>query len=229
MFDVPAVKKICEREGLLLIEDCAQAHGARMNGEKAGTFADIATFSFYPTKNLGAFGDAGAVTTNDEQRAKAADAIRQYGWKERYLSDIRGLNSRLDELHAAILQVRLKYLDQEIAARRRIAALYDAGLQNLVVTPSARNGVDHAYHLYVIRSKNRDRLAANLKERGIGTGVHYPVPVHLQRAYSDQIAIAPSGMAETERASREVLSLPMHAFLTDNDAQAVIEAVRESV
>lgn len=228
LFDVDAIKSICAREGMKLIEDCAQAHGARLGGRRVGTLADVATFSFYPTKNLGAFGDGGALVTNDAQTARAAGAIRQYGWHERYLSDVPGMNSRLDELHAAILSVRLKYLDEEIADRRRVAAGYDKGLQNIVTTPTVRAGGEHAYHLYVVRSPHRDALAAGLKKRGIGTAIHYPVPIHLQKAYAGRIATSPGGMSETERAAQEILSLPMHPFLSDDDVALVTEAVREA-
>jgi dTDP-4-amino-4,6-dideoxygalactose transaminase len=224
--DLGAIQAVCKRHGLFLIEDCAQAHGARLGGKRVGGFGDIASFSFYPTKNLGAFGDGGAVATNDAGLADTAAALRQYGWKERYLSDLRGMNSRLDEIQAAMLAVRLARLDHEITRRREIAAAYDAGLAGVVETPKVRPGADHAYHLYVLRSQRRDELAAALKAAAVGTGIHYPVPVHQQKAYLGRIAIAPSGLGESERASREVLSLPMHPFLSDADVRRVVEEVR---
>jgi len=227
--DVAAISNICRRHGLFFIEDCAQAHGATVNNSRVGSLGDIASFSFYPTKNLGAFGDGGAVTTDDETLAKRCAAIRQYGWTERYLSDITGMNSRLDEVHAAMLSVRLTRLDTEIAARRAVAAAYDRAFQGLVDTPLVRPGMGHAYHLYVIRSPARDAMAKALKAKGIGTGVHYPLPVHLQKAYAGRVAVAASGMMETERAAREVLSLPMHAFLTEADVAYVIEGVKQAV
>jgi dTDP-4-amino-4,6-dideoxygalactose transaminase len=223
--DISAIAAICKRHGLFLIEDCAQAHGAMLDGRRVGSFGDIASYSFYPTKNLGAFGDGGAVATNDTALAERAGALRQYGWKERYLSDLKGMNTRLDEIQAAMLGVRLTRLDAEIERRRAIAARYDAALTSLIQTPRERPGARHAYHLYVVRSPDRDALASSLKGTGIGTGIHYPVPVHLQKAYAGRIALGPSGLAETERASREVLSLPMHPFLSEADVDRVIAGV----
>jgi len=223
--DLAAIQAVCRRHGLFLVEDCAQAHGALADGRKVGSLGDIASFSFYPTKNLGAFGDGGAVTTNNPALAERAAQLRQYGWKERYLSDLTGMNSRLDEIQAAMLAVRLTRLDVEIARRRDIAARYDSLLAGAVQTPKVRKGVTHAYHLYVLRSARRDELAAALKQAGIGTGIHYPVPVHQQNAYAGRIAMAASGLGETERASREVLSLPMHAFLSDQDVERVAQHV----
>jgi dTDP-4-amino-4,6-dideoxygalactose transaminase len=227
--DVTAIADICRRHGLFFIEDCAQAHGAMVGGKRVGSIGDIGTFSFYPTKNLGAFGDGGAVATDDAELAKRCGAIRQYGWTERYLSDMTGMNSRLDEMHAAMLAVRLTRLDTEIAARRAVAAAYDQALAGVIRTPVVRPGMDHAYHLYVVRSDRRDALAQALKAKGVGTGVHYPLPVHLQKAYAGRVQVAPSGMAETERAVGEVLSLPMHAFLGAEDVAHVIESVKSAV
>jgi dTDP-4-amino-4,6-dideoxygalactose transaminase len=224
--DLAAIADICRRQDLFLIEDCAQAHGAMVQGKRVGSIGDIASFSFYPTKNLGAFGDGGAVVTDNEEWARRSAAIRQYGWTERYLSDITGMNSRLDEIHAAMLSVRLTRLESEIAARRAVAAAYDHGLAGAIQTPIVRPGMSHAYHLYVVRSGRRDALAQALKAKGIGTGVHYPLPVHLQKAYAGRIQVAASGMRETERAAREVLSLPMHAFLSEEDVRHVVENVR---
>ena len=224
--EISAIADICKRHGLFLVEDCAQAHGALWNNKRVGSFGDIASFSFYPTKNLGAFGDGGAVVTNDKALADLAAAYRQYGWRERYLSDLAGMNTRLDELQAAILSVRLARLDQEIEVRRSVAAIYDAALDGVIEIPKVRAGASHAYHLYVVRCGQRDALAAALKEAGIGTGVHYPQPVHLQKAYQGRIALAPSGLAETELAAREVLSLPMHPFLSKDDVARVVSEVK---
>jgi len=226
--DLAALSDTCRRHDLFLIEDCAQAHGATIDGKRAGSLGDIASFSFYPTKTLGAFGDGGAVVTNDQALAQRCAAIRQYGWTQHYLSDITGMNSRLDEIHAAMLSVRLTRLDTEIAARRATAAAYDQALHTIVQTPVVRPGMGHARHLYVIRSPERDALASALTAKGIGTGVHYPLPVHLQKAYAGRVAVAPSGMAETERAAREILSLPMHAFLSTDDVAYVIEGVKQA-
>jgi dTDP-4-amino-4,6-dideoxygalactose transaminase len=224
--DVSAIKEICRRHDLFFVEDCAQAHGATIGGERVGGLGDIATFSFYPTKNLGAFGDGGAVATNNKALAERCSAIRQYGWRERYLSDMTGMNSRLDELQAAMLGVRLTRLDTEIAARKAAANYYSTELKGVVPTPTVRAGVGHAYHLYVVRSARRDALAAALKTRGIGTGVHYPVPVHLQTAYAGRVPLGPSGMAETELAAQQVLSLPMHPFLSRDDLAHVVDSLR---
>ena len=223
--DLASVGDVCRRHDLRLIEDCAQAHGARLDGKLVGGLADLGSFSFYPTKNLGAFGDGGAVTTQDATLAGKLRALRQYGWHERYLSDMVGMNTRLDELQAALLRVRLLHLDDEIAARRAIAKKYDA-LGDVVGVPVVRAGCAHAYHLYVVRVKNRDAVAAALKARGIGTGIHYPLPVHRQKAYAGRIALAPSGMEVTDRIGAEILSLPMYPFLADEDVARVISAVR---
>lgn len=223
--DMAAIRTICDRHKLFLIEDCAQAHGALLADKRVGSLSDIATFSFYPTKNLGAFGDGGAVVTSDTALAERASALRQYGWKERYISEYKGINTRLDEIHAAILSIRLTRLDTEIARRREIAARYDAALKDVVETPKVRGDVRHAYHLYVVRHSQRDSLAVALKAAGIGTGIHYPVPVHLQKAYLGETEIGPDGLHETEEASRKVLSLPMHPFLSDADVDRVAAAV----
>lgn len=224
--DLDALREMCARHGAFLIEDCAQAHGATFHGHKVGTLGDMAAFSFYPTKNLGAFGDGGGVVTNDAGLAARCRALRQYGWHERYLSDLAGINSRLDEMQAALLAVKLKYLDTEVAARQRIAARYDAALADNIRIPGTRAGVTHAYHLYVIRCDRRDALAAHLKSVGIGTALHYPLPVHLQAAYKDRVKIGEGGMGETEKAIAEILSLPMHPFLSEEDQEKVIVAVR---
>ncbi|HEU0162943.1 MAG TPA: DegT/DnrJ/EryC1/StrS family aminotransferase [Rhizomicrobium sp.] len=224
--DVDAIRDVCARHGAALIEDCAQAHGAMLDGRKAGTMGDMAAFSFYPTKNLGAFGDGGGVVTNDPELSARCAALRQYGWRERYLSDLEGVNSRLDELQAALLAVKLKHLDAEIAARRQIATRYDQALGDAVSVPVVKSGVAHAYHLYVVRSGQRDALTAHLKQAGIGTAVHYPLPVHLQAAYKGRVALGHGGMTQTEAAMDEILSLPMHPFLAADAQDQIIAAVR---
>ena len=222
--DVGALKAICDRFGLRFVEDCAQAHGTTLDGRRAGSFGDIATFSFYPTKNLGAFGDAGAIVTNDASLAEQCRALRQYGWFRHYHSDIAGQNSRLDELHAAILSVRLGHLGQEIATRHKVARRYDEGLRGVAV-PQVRPNSEHSYHLYVVRAAARDALIGALKAQGIGSAIHYPLPVHLQKAYERRLAVAPGGLAVTERLCKEILSLPMHPFLSEQDVDRVIDAV----
>jgi dTDP-4-amino-4,6-dideoxygalactose transaminase len=221
--DVEVIGTLCRRHGALLIEDCAQAHGAKRNGRNAGTFGDAATFSFYPTKNLGALGDGGAVVARDAAVAARIAALRQYGWTRHYISDEIGMNSRLDELQAAILRVKLTHLDAGNARRREIAKAYDAVLGSLA--PRRRRGSEHVYHLYVVRVAERERVQSRLRERGIGSGVHYPVPVHLQPAYAGRVALGPSLCAATEQAAAEILSLPMYPELTDAQVAAVCAAL----
>jgi hypothetical protein len=221
--DVEVIDTLCRRYGVILIEDCAQAHGARRNGRKAGTFGDAATFSFYPTKNMGALGDGGAVVARDAAVAARIGALRQYGWTRHYISDEIGVNSRLDELQAAILRVKLAHLDEGNARRREIATAYDAVLGSRA--PRRRKGSEHVYHQYVVRVPDREHVRARLLERGVGTGVHYPVPVHLQPAYAGRVALGPSGCVETERAAAEVLSLPMYPELTETQVKQMCAAL----
>ena len=225
--DMDAVLAVAHAQGLLVVEDCAQAHGARYRDRIVGTLGDAAAFSFYPTKNLGALGDGGAVATNRPEVAERLRLLRQYGWRERYVSDVAGTNSRLDELQAAILRVRLRHLDAENAARRRLAARYDAALAGLPVTLPTERADDRAvYHLYVIRTATRDALAEHLRARGIGTGVHYPVPVHRQPAYA-HLGYGPGSLPATEAAAAEVLSLPMDPDLPEAAVDTVAAAIRE--
>ena len=224
--DLPAILALARRHGAKLIEDCAQAHGAKLDGRTLGTWGDVACFSLYPTKNLGALGDGGVIATGDGKLATDLRALRQYGWYQHYISDRAGMNSRLDELQAAILRVKLTALGRWNARRRAIAALYDAGLAGSgLVLPQARPGAEHVYHQYAVRSPDRDGLKARLRERGVASNIHYPVPVHLQAAYRDRLIVGPAGLAETERAAREVLSLPMYPQLGDDAVAQVIAAV----
>jgi dTDP-4-amino-4,6-dideoxygalactose transaminase len=224
--DLAAIGALARRYRVKLIEDCAQCHGARFEGRPAGSFGDVACFSFYPTKNLGALGDGGLVATSDEALAAELRAVREYGWRgQRYVSERAGMNSRLDELQAAILRVKLMRLTADNARRVALAARYDAGLIGLTVVPPGRDRrADHVYHQYVVRSAGRDALRARLQQAGIGTNIHYPVPVHLQPAYRGRIATGPSGMAHTELAAGEILSLPMYPQL---DEAAVGRVIRE--
>jgi dTDP-4-amino-4,6-dideoxygalactose transaminase len=225
--DLDRMVPLCRAHGVALIEDCAQAHGARLHGQRVGTFGDVATFSFYPTKNLGALGDGGAVATNNKALAERIAALRQYGWHKHYISDETGVNSRLDEVQAAILRVKLTHLDRQNARRAAIAAAYTGVLRDsLLQPPQPRGGATHVYHLYVTRSAQRDRFQALLKAHGIGTGVHYPVPVHLQPAYAGRIALGPAGCPETERSAAEILSLPIYPELSDADVEMVMAALR---
>ena len=218
---------LCQRHGAAVIEDCAQAHGATIEGRKVGTFSAISTFSFYPTKNLGALGDGGMVATGSRELASHVAALRQYGWRTHYLSDEVGVNSRLDEIQAAILRVKLAHLDEQNARRLRIAAAYDTALAGTALAPPVRRQrTGHVFHVYVVRSPDRDSVQSRLRGRGIGTGVHYPVPVHLQAAYLNRVALGPCGCRATEVAAREVLSLPIYPELTDVQVAQVCEALR---
>jgi dTDP-4-amino-4,6-dideoxygalactose transaminase len=215
--DMETIVELAQRYATRVIEDCAQSHGASIGSRKTGSFGVTAAFSFYPTKNLGALGDGGAIVTNDRGIAERARLLREYGWTERYVSRIPGMNTRLDELQAAILRVKLRYLDAENARRREIAGAYSKGLGK-VRLPADHAG--HVYHQYVIRSKDRDALRAKLMAGGVGTLVHFPVPVHLQPAY---VRLEHGPLPETESAAEEVLSLPMYPELGDAAVERVIQ------
>lgn len=224
--DLDPLLEITQRHRLVIMEDCAQAHGATYKGKRVGSLGHAASFSFYPTKNLGALGDGGAVTTNDAAVADRARLIRQYGWRERYISDCEGMNTRLDELQAAVLRVKLCHLDAWNAARRERAAWYrDAIRTNNVVLPCERDYGESVYHLYVVRTSDRDMLAAYLKARSIGSSVQYPVPIHLQPAY--RRLVTPGSLPVAERLAREILSLPMYPELTEEEVHTVACAVNE--
>lgn len=216
---------IAKKNNLIVIEDACQAHGAMYKGRRTGNLGHAAGFSFYPTKNLGACGDAGIVTTNDFYIAETIKAMRNCGQKSKNIHELPPFNHRLDSLQAAILRVKLRYLDQWIDARRRLAALYNELLSDSnVVPPIEPVNYKHVYHLYVIRSRNRDELQSNLKERGIGTAIHYPKPVHLQPFYSNgmdrrgQFPVA-------EKICSEILSLPMYPELTEEQVETVASEI----
>jgi dTDP-4-amino-4,6-dideoxygalactose transaminase len=223
--DLEVLLDLTRRHGIKLMEDCAQAHGATWGGCRLGSFGDVAAFSFYPTKNLGAYGDGGAVASRDPAVAERARLLRNYGWREHYVSEIKGSNSRLDELQAAVLSIKLRHLDAWNSARRALAARYSAGLRG-VETPCVRPGSEHAFHLYVVRAPHRDQLRTYLAERGIGTGVHYALPVHLQPAYED-LDLGPGSLPETESSAREVVSLPFYPELLATEVDRVIALVNE--
>jgi dTDP-4-amino-4,6-dideoxygalactose transaminase len=224
---IEPIVAVCRRHGVPVIEDCAQAHGATIAGRKVGTFTEVAAFSFYPTKNLGALGDGGMVAMRDAGTGTAIAALRQYGWRSHYISDAIGVNSRLDEMQAAILRVKLQHLDAQNARRQTIAAAYDAALRGASLAPPARRGdAGHVFHLYVLRVPERAALQARLREAGIGTGIHYPVPVHLQPAYRGRLPVGPAGCRATEIAAEQVLSLPIYPELTDAQVAQVCEALR---
>jgi dTDP-4-amino-4,6-dideoxygalactose transaminase len=228
--DLDAIAALARQHGARIVEDCAQCHGAQLGKRRLGSCGDIAAFSFYPTKNLGAVGDGGMVTTDDDALARRVAALRQYGWRERAISEIPGLNSRLDPLQAAILGVKLTQLDADNAQRAAIAAIYDAGLgPSGLALPARRAGASHVFHQYVVRLPARDAIRAALAARGIGTLVHYPLPVHAQPAYRGRVVIAPDGLAASERAAATVLSLPIFPQLGDARARRVIAALNAAL
>ena len=216
--DMPAIRDIARRYDLFVIEDCAQAHGAAIGDQKVGTWGDMAAFSFYPTKNLGAIGDGGSIVTNNEDLAGKARRLRQYGWKTRYVSDSIGYNSRLDEIQSAILRVKLKYLASATQRRQQIAETYKALLSDMeICLPTERKDVTHVYHQYVIHHQDRDILRSYFTQHNIATLIHYPLPVHLQPAFSHLAKDLP----ETEMLARTVLSLPMHPGLRDSQIEHI--------
>jgi aminotransferase EvaB len=221
--DIEEIVRIASAAGVPVLEDCAQSHGARRNGKQAGSFGDIACFSFYPTKNLGALGDGGAVVTHDDQLAARIRQLRQYGWAQKYQVAIPGgRNSRLDEMQAAILRVKLPLLDGWNAQRRSIAQRYNAAFASLDMQLPASTAEDYVAHLYVVRLENRGDFAASLKEKAISTDIHYPIADHKQPAYQ----AAPAGsLAVTEQVCETVISLPCYPGLTDEEVDRVIEAV----
>ena len=225
--DLVAIGELARAQGLRLIEDCAQSHGALYRGRPAGSFGDIACFSFYPTKNLGALGDAGIIATGDPSLAAAAREIREYGWRERYVSARSGINTRLDPIQAAVLLTKLPRLDSDNQRRQAIAARYDEGLAGLpIALPLRRADASHVFHQYVIRSQKRDRLREHLRAAAVGTGIHYPVPVHLHPAYRGRVAAGPTGLRNSERVAGEILSLPIYPQLTDAAVDRVIAEIR---
>ena len=223
--DLGPVMEIAHQHNLFVVEDCAQAHGALYRGRPVGSWGHIAAFSFYPTKNLGAYGDGGIVITNDQGLAERVRLLRQYGWRERYVSSLKGLNSRLDELQAAILRVKLRHLGEWNERRRKLARLYDERLAGSgVITPHEPDDTTHVYHLYVVRHPRRDELRVFLREQDIGSLIHYPVPVHLQPAYRD-LGYEGGDFPAAEAAAREVLSLPLYPELHEEEVTMVADAV----
>src|SRR4029077_5887251 len=219
------IRQLAEQHGLIVIEDACQAHGARYKGRRAGSLGHAAAFSFYPGKNLGAYGDGGMVVTNDADIRKRLEMLRNYGQKEKYHHQFRGYNRRLDTLQAAVLRVKLKYLEKWNAARRWNAKLYQEFLEGSgVVTPTEAAGAESVWHLYVIRTEQRDELKDHLINRGISASIHYPIPIHLQPAYQD-LEYKRGAFPVTESYARQLLSLPMYAEMT----QAQIEFVAKTI
>ena len=222
---IEALTEIADRHGLALIEDACQAHGAAFKGRKAGTFGAYGCFSFYPSKNLGAFGDAGMVVTRDNRFAEQIRLLRNYGQLERYYHEIKGFNSRLDEMQAAILSAQLPYLETWNVRRRQMAAIYDREIRNdKIITPRQQADVYHVFHLYVIRCAQRDKLRKHLTEYGIGTQIHYPVPCHLQNAYKE-LGLPRGSFPLAEQYAAEILSLPIYPELSDDEVGFVAEVI----
>jgi dTDP-4-amino-4,6-dideoxygalactose transaminase len=225
--DMDRIMEVANRHGLKVIEDAAQAHGARWRGRRVGSIGDAACFSFFPGKNLGAYGDGGAVVSNDESLIHRIRMLANHGRTEKYLHEIEGSNSRLDGLHAAILRAKLSHLDSWNAARQRHSAQYAEMLGKSAVTLPVVNGhAQPVWHLFVLRASERDFLLKNLRERGITTGIHYPVPLHLQPAYR-RLGISAGTLPVTEWAAAHVLSLPMYPELTSQQINTVSEAIVE--
>jgi dTDP-4-amino-4,6-dideoxygalactose transaminase len=222
--DLDDLLALARERGLKLIEDCAQAHGARYRGRRVGAWGDLGCFSFYPTKNLGAIGDGGMIVTSDAEVAANVRSLREYGWRQRYVSDVAGTNSRLDELQAAILRAKLPFLDEDNRRRAALAAAYTRALAGVVGTPTVGPHRESAWHLYVVRTPRRDALRKHLAEAGIGTAVHYPVPAHLQPAYRGRLGDTGS-FPEAERAAGDVLSLPLYPELPAGDVDRVAAAI----
>ncbi len=223
--ELAPILELARQRNIFVIEDCAQAHGAQYRGRKVGGWGDIAAFSFYPTKNLGALGDGGTVLTNSPELAERLFLLREYGWEDRYVSTMRGWNSRLDELQAAILRVKLRHLDRWNTLRRERANLYIELLSNTgLVLPQQPADSKHIFHQFVIRHPRRDELRSHLREQGIHTLVHYPVPVHLQPAYAD-LHPAGWGLPRSELSAREVLSLPIYPELTEAEIRRVCQVI----
>lgn len=220
------IMEIARRHQLRVVEDCAQSHGNHWNGQTVGTFGDVGCFSFYPTKGCGAFGDAGAVVTNSDDLAEQFRVFRNYGSRVHYQNEVVGANSRLDELQAGLLRVKLSHLDEFNSERARLAARYQAELDNLLVQqPQVRPGADSTWHQYVVHVPGcRDAFAAYLKERGVGTIIHYPIPPHMSKAYT-YLGFGKGSFPVAERAASEVLSLPMYNGMTEDEQSYVIETI----
>ena len=224
--DMDSIRAIAARHGLGVLDDCAQAHAALYKGRRVGSLADLSAWSFYPGKNLGAFGDGGAVTTSDSELDCKVRVLRNYGSRVKYVNEVKGFNARLDDIQAAVLAAKLRYLDEATAQRRSIAQRYLDGLDGLPLTlPYVPEWADPAWHLFVVRHENRDALQTRLAERGIGTLIHYPVPPHMQAAYAE-LGYTKGDFPIAERMHAEVLSLPLWPGMTDTQVARVIEAVR---
>ncbi|WP_027482707.1 DegT/DnrJ/EryC1/StrS family aminotransferase [Deinococcus pimensis] len=220
--NMTAIVEIARRHGLFVLDDAAQAHGARVDGQRVGSVGDATAWSFYPGKNLGAFGDGGAITTNDEELATRLRVLRNYGSRVKYVNDVQGYNSRLDEIQAAVLRVKLAHLDAWNARRAQIAARYLDALRGTdLVLPVVADGMEPVWHLFVVRTRQRGQLQRQLQERGVQTLIHYPIPPHLQEAYAS-LGLPKGTFPISERVHDEVLSLPMDPHMTDEQVEYVI-------
>ncbi len=228
MCDMKKIMMIAKKYNLKVIEDACQAHGAEQDGKKAGTFGDIGCFSFYPTKNLGAYGDGGAIVTNNEELDKKIRMLRNYGQEKKYYYNFLGYNTRLDEIQAAVLRVKLKYLDKWNDMRIKNAKLYSKFLEEYILVPRKLKGYKHVYHLYVIRLKNRDKLMEYLNKNNIYTLIHYPFPLHLQKIHKT-LNIPKGSLPITEERSKEILSLPMYPELTGDEIKYVSNKIIEFI
>ena len=221
------VTELCKKYNLKLVEDCAQSHGAKFNGQMTGTFGDIGCFSFYPSKNLGAFGDAGAITTNDEKIAGDIKMLRNYGSRVRYYNEKVGVNSRLDEMQAGLLRVRLPHMGELIEEKKKIAEKYLKELKNdKIVLPKVREGATHVWHQFVIKCEKRDELIKYLKDNGVGTIIHYPVPPHLAECY-EYLGHKTGDYPITEKYANTVVSIPMYNGMTDEEQDYVIDIINK--
>ncbi len=225
--DMAPIVSLCQKYHLRLVEDCAQSHGAAYDGKMTGTFGDIGCFSFYPSKNLGAFGDAGAIVTNDEGIARAMRMYRNYGSEKRYYNKVVGANSRLDEMQAGLLRVRLSHLEELTEERRRIAETYLKSLQNpKLLLPQTREHCSHVWHQFVLRCKERESLISYLAEKEIGTIIHYPIPPHLSEAYA-YLGYPKGSLPLTEEYADTVLSIPMYNGMTAEEQAYVIDCLNQ--
>lgn len=216
---------LCKKYDLKLVEDCAQAHGAKFDGQQVGTFGDIGCFSFYPSKNLGAFGDAGGITTNDDKIAEDVRVFRNYGSEKRYYNKVVGANSRLDEIQAGFLRVRLKHLDELAEEKKKICERYLSELHNdKIQLPQIRKGATHIWHQFVIKSEYRDELIKYLEEKNIGTIIHYPIPPHLSEAYQ-YLGLKEGSLPITENYAKTVLSIPLYNGMTEEEQDYIIKNI----
>ena len=228
--DMDAIQTIADEHRLYVIEDACQAHGASYKGRRCGSLGDAAAFSFYPSKNLGAMGDAGAIVTNNDKLADRLRAARNYGASVKHRHTHRGLNSRLDNMQAAVLQAKLQYLDEWNDRRRWLAAQYGQLLQDVpgIMLPVERGQIEHVYHLFVIRCESRDALLVHLRDRSIAAAVHYPVPLHRQEAM-DRACIIPQPLVNTETFADQILSLPLCPYTTLDDVETVVHEVKTGI